>query len=735
MAIKINVPGYGEVEVEGAAQESTMQDILRIMETWEKNQKSQTNNNAPNSGPQREYNEVLAKAQTAMKKQLAAMGKETSEIEQHIAAYGDDAEAMQKHTDLLKKSGEALKSIGIQGLGQAISSITSVMLGYQTASKEPIQAAAAMVAGVGNMIFTATKFIIQGAAVAGEFIGSFAAGTSIAIQNAAAMGTQVVDLLQTLLTTGNQMLAQELQKRVDLFNSINAAGGSFADGMTGMTEAAMQSGIGIDVFQKAVQNAVPYVAGMGTTVGQATKILSQGFVNLSKGITNSGKSARDSLFALGYSFDQQGAVMAQYLSQQKAAGVDIFKLSQNTSALAQGTLTYAENLKVLNDLTNNQGTALLQQAQAEAQRSALEQTLSAQQKTSFEQAYATLAALPAQQGPVLQKALSQMLAGGVVTDPVVAGNAIIMDMLKKTAMQITDGNQNMVVNTQSSLSQAAQAYKASGQSATDFATLMDPTGTSGVAQGMSALGNALDQFQQGADTGAASMAAAKGQATASDGLTATYLGLQNTMTGFQTQMEGLTASYLPAYTQVMIQSTQQMTSLAETAAKLVLNVNDIMNQGLSAVLNLFGITLPSAAKDLIGGTPGDVKGDVPTDALVPVSTTVDTPKGQEITTVGQDQPADVIPSAAKGGIISPPTTATPSFDRGGIASGTTSGYSATLHGTEAVVPLPDNKSIPVTLDSSSLTAAVAQQTQTLTQILAAMNKNNNIAAGILQASQ
>tara|TARA_R110000824_G_scaffold3689_7_gene17473 strand:+ start:6114 stop:7682 length:1569 start_codon:yes stop_codon:yes gene_type:complete len=38
--------------------------------------------------------------------------------------------------------------------------------------------------------------------------------------------------------------------------------------------------------------------------------------------------------------------------------------------------------------------------------------------------------------------------------------------------------------------------------------------------------------------------------------------------------------------------------------------------------------------------------------------------------------------------------------RGGIASGPKSGYPATLHGTEAVVPLPDGRTIPVTIQGS-----------------------------------
>ena len=40
------------------------------------------------------------------------------------------------------------------------------------------------------------------------------------------------------------------------------------------------------------------------------------------------------------------------------------------------------------------------------------------------------------------------------------------------------------------------------------------------------------------------------------------------------------------------------------------------------------------------------------------------------------------------------------FSRGGMARGAQSGYAATLHGNEAVVPLPDNRSIPVTLNGA-----------------------------------
>ena len=43
------------------------------------------------------------------------------------------------------------------------------------------------------------------------------------------------------------------------------------------------------------------------------------------------------------------------------------------------------------------------------------------------------------------------------------------------------------------------------------------------------------------------------------------------------------------------------------------------------------------------------------------------------------------------------------YATGGVAKGSTSGYPAMLHGTEAVVPLPNGRSIPVELKDSGST--------------------------------
>jgi hypothetical protein len=72
---------------------------------------------------------------------------------------------------------------------------------------------------------------------------------------------------------------------------------------------------------------------------------------------------------------------------------------------------------------------------------------------------------------------------------------------------------------------------------------------------------------------------------------------------------------------------------------------------------------------------------------------------------------------------------------GGIASGPKSGYQATLHGTEAVVPLPDGKTIPVTMpEMSSQVSMMSEQITRLDELIALMRNANGISHKILQAA-
>jgi hypothetical protein len=83
----------------------------------------------------------------------------------------------------------------------------------------------------------------------------------------------------------------------------------------------------------------------------------------------------------------------------------------------------------------------------------------------------------------------------------------------------------------------------------------------------------------------------------------------------------------------------------------------------------------------------------------------------------------------------PPHIQMPSAAIGGILSGPKSGYQAMLHGNEAVVPLPDGKTIPVqskgSSGSSDQTSLLAMELEKLESLLNVMQKQNDITNKIL----
>ena len=78
----------------------------------------------------------------------------------------------------------------------------------------------------------------------------------------------------------------------------------------------------------------------------------------------------------------------------------------------------------------------------------------------------------------------------------------------------------------------------------------------------------------------------------------------------------------------------------------------------------------------------------------------------------------------------------PSAAMGGILSGPKSGFQAMLHGNEAVVPLPDGKTIPVQMSGGGSSSAgqiklLSAELDKLESMLRVMNKQNDITSKIL----
>jgi hypothetical protein len=716
MAVTINIPGVGDVTADNFAQEDTLQKLLAVMSKSERTKRKEETDRI---AQEKKIADLKKKEEEQLKKSTTLREKASNAMDKLITGYKKKAESMTNFSQDVDKVAEGIKDT-FANMTVIVGALAGKFIkNYDAMAAEPIKAGAGILEMLNNVASQVANIFVDVGVALGKaalgwvpFIGT---GLALAVEGLGNLGHTVINVMNQVFSTVNQILEKEFQKRADQLFSFMSAGGSFAGGMDEMGKLANRSGIGIAMFTKSVVAARPSIIAMGLSVGDATKLLSRGMAALGGTMGRSGKVVREELLALGYNYEQQGIVLAQYMAQLKATGVNLAAVAP--AQLASQTATYAKHLKVISDITGQDAARLMDQARAEVQRGALMNSLTAAQARAFQDAYATLAAMPGDQAPKLQAALAQLLAGGVVTDPVIASNRIIMDMLRTTASQVGSANVNMVTATQRNLGQAAEAYRNAGESATDFATLMNPGGTSAVAQGMSQFGNALRQYRYDPSAAESSMMAAEGQANASDDLTGAYVGLTRTMTDFQNAMESLAGEALPTYAKVMAYAADKTAGVVTTGIQMVLGQIGM----LDAVAKITGYDLrniPGFGAILGGKAPkaSDVKN---TASGAGASLAEAQAASVQAPTQGQ--------TGSLAGTYSPPSAA-----EGGILSGSTAGFAATLHGTEAVVPLPDGKTIPVSMDNSSLTSAINQQTGVLNQILSSMNKNNSLTSGILQ---
>ena len=536
MAIKIDIPGVGEVSVDGAAQESTMLEILAAVKQSEKTK-------------QKAEKKVDTKAADEANKKLNETASELDNVLSSLSDFEESVTGSTKTLDFLEKGVKAtntaalattkgLVNFGASLTATAASVAVNMLKSFDDIAANPISAGAAMIdAGIDTALAVAKTTTNAVGGVASGLLGAIpfvGAGLQKVGEAATAAAIAVEEMGAKILHTGNELMAKEFQKTADSMSKFSRAGASFAGGMTEMRNLATASGIGLTQFTDVVSKSRDSVTGMGLTTGEATEKLSKGLSSLSTTTNKSGRSMRDQMLAMGFSFEESGEVMAQYMAQQKTFGRDLDGILPEE--LAQGAKDYATNLKVLSDLTGQDAKKLMERAQAESMRGALAGQLSKDQNKAYQESFAMLSSIP-DQGPAFSAALTQMLAGGVVTDPMIAGNKEAMDLIQKTAAQVSAGTADMTIKTQENMAKAGEAARASGQSMTDLAVVMSNGKAGATATGIAATGNALRNMRLDSDAGKKSMDAAKKQAESTDEVTTGFVTATEALTAFQNDME------------------------------------------------------------------------------------------------------------------------------------------------------------------------------------------------------
>lgn len=361
MAVKYDTP-WGPIEAENAASEATLQAILAALDKDSaKNKKSQ------------KADEDAAKASEGKAKADRDAAKAGKDFSVGWAAVGNTTV-------------KALKDIGLT----AVSMATKFGTDFVNIAENPIKETA-------NMLNT---LIDTGAGVASSFLelipvlgGFLSAATKVAAE---------------LAKAANKTFAEQLQRNIDTLQAYNKVGVSFVGGMNQMNKVAHGAGLGLADFSKIVTKSKTDLNFLGMSGGAAATALSNGMGLTTKLIGKSGQSLRNEMFKMGYTYEEQGEVMASYMANMKAAG----KLESMTrEELARGTRQYAADLKVVADFTGQDAKKLAERARQAQLNVAVQQNLDENQRERLGKATQMLARM-GPEGERAQQALTQMLLRG-----------------------------------------------------------------------------------------------------------------------------------------------------------------------------------------------------------------------------------------------------------------------------------------------------------------------------------
>jgi hypothetical protein len=521
MSIKVDVPGIGVVEVEGAASEATLQ---RLVAAVEKNNKG----GASSTGSLADQLKKQTTASKDMTKAAAAFGPQA-------AAAAEGVKQLEAAADRLI---QPLKNLGVTAAAVA----TKFMTQYADIAADPIKAG--------------RDLINTGIDVVSDFTGSLAG--AVPVIGGFLKGLN--DAAAAALKAANNAFADQLKKNVDALQAYNKSGISFAGGMHEMQMAATNAGLGIKDFADVVNKNKDTLNKLGLAGGEAAEKLSGGLGAAAKTIGKSGNSLRTEMFKMGVTYEEQGAVMTSFMANMQVSG----KLrGMSDREIAEGTREYAKNLKVISDITGKDAQKLMEQARAESMRGALMNKLVGDQKTAFMSANSMLS----KAGPEVQAALTQYLSFGKILDPRLAANPAVVKMVETVGRGVQAGAKDI---NDISTKAMGDAYK---DMTTTQSKLNEATSRAAVAnvQGAgSAYGDLNDKIMAGIgplDPEAAkkSTVAAEKMAGAHDKLTESVADVYDTSKKLQVSMENLLNTHLDTYA-------KNLAAAFDGAAKTIMGV-------------------------------------------------------------------------------------------------------------------------------------------------------------------
>lgn len=528
--------------------------------------------------------------------------------------------------------------------------------------------------------------------------------------------------LSTAAQNGLRILNTEVEKTKKSFRDITGTGAEFAGGMTELRAIARMAGLDIGQLSAVVKNNVEALSNMGLGLADATRR----FTGISREIRNSELGIQ--LRKLGLNVEEQGEVALQTAAYLNSAG----RLRQMSDKdVAAATVAYTKDLKILQGVTGEDAKKAMEKARMQA----LEADL--------------LARAMAEGGPDAVLKLQKQLAATPeaykkgALEFLSSGGRAIQDQATLVAMNYNpmlrrqyESMLNDLRDTSVDASQAQYNIQRSNEQTAKFArdnvNAFQPISFGARFTGDALLQGATDIYNQMILYGTKAIVGTTDKVIGDVEKSTTNMApLDDNIARLDEDVQKLKSSLgaeltgaITSYTGALLKSTERLTQFGNTLGDVA-----------SALKEQFRVkSTAEKVGSAGGGIAGSVAGGLAGRALF----------GGLGSFLG---PAGTMAGMAAGGYLGEKVGSFigEQFAEGGVARGPTSGYQTQLHGVEAVVPLPDNRSIPVTLtkdsevkssntDMMAINASMNQQSTLLNEILRTLKDGNNIQSGILQAS-
>jgi hypothetical protein len=508
----------------------------------------------------------------------------------------------------------------------------------------------------------------------------------------------VTEATSALAKFAVNVFSVELEKTVKAFHDISTGGAVFADGMTGMRNAAKDASLTLEDFAGVIKRQSLALGAAGLSVPEAVK-------KMGGALSAGGDAMRNNLLNLGYRIEEHGDLVAETMMQMRQQGGP---LRASNAVVAAETQKYAENLRVISAITGEDAKSRAKAAQEQANQLAFQQKLAAlpeKQRGEVMRAYENANTLTRKNFMDLVNFGSVINTQGAIITAQLPAQKALQDGMYAAYKDRTLNEFSMrdlqKANNDKIRQQALDQYGGMGAIGTAAAA-----GVEGIVGSIAELVMGLVKDLSPAEAISEAERLAKKQMETTDELTTNMNKAAIAAKELAVSMQDALLKLLPDATKINLATLEAFQKVIDNImgnGPVVPDNQQIGKAGLAAGMGGIGDMSLGLADQLQLGA-----------GISPKITEI---KGN-----------------AMGAGISPKITEIKGNAMGGIKTGPVSGYSEVLHGTEAVVPLPDNKSIPVSLDSSSITASINQQTGVLAEILRAMQSTNSLTSQIAQNS-